>query len=127
MRTIQRATVVAATVFGILLAPVGLAVAHASTGDTDAGAGGLLSNLSGRNSSGHANLCGTGKVAVLKERNCFTEDTGRGPGGGDVAGPSGGTLSNLLFARNASGHSNNCGNETVSVLSRTTCVTVDHR
>ncbi|MDA0565699.1 hypothetical protein LG943_15440 [Streptomonospora sp. S1-112] len=125
MRTIQRFTVVAATVFGILATPAGVALAHASTGDTDAGAGGLLSNLSGRNSSGHANLCGTGKVAVLKERECFTHDTGNGPGG-DVAGPSGGTLSNLLFARNASGHSNNCGNETVAVLSRTTCVTVDH-
>ncbi|MCF2436903.1 hypothetical protein LV779_34095 [Streptomyces thinghirensis] len=43
--------------------------------------------------------------------------------GRNQAGPSGGVLSNLLFARNASGHSNNCGNETVSVMSRTTCVT----
>jgi hypothetical protein len=83
----------------------------------------VLSNLSGRNSSGHANLCGTGKVALFKERTCVTEDDGTG--GGDQAGPSGGVLSNLLFARNASGHSNNCGNETVAVFSRTTCVTVD--
>ncbi|MFJ3446085.1 hypothetical protein ACIPM2_33490, partial [Streptomyces sp. NPDC086081] len=39
-----------------------------SSDDGDAGAGGVLSNLSGRNSSGHANLCGTGKVALFKER-----------------------------------------------------------
>ncbi|WP_253195089.1 hypothetical protein [Streptomyces sp. MP131-18] len=101
--------------------PLGLAAAQAA--DADAGSGGLLSNLSGRNSSGHANLCGTGKLSILKERTCFTYGSG-GPTG-DAAGPSGGILSNLLFARNASGHSNNCGNETVSVLSRTTCVTVD--
>ncbi|GAB3207119.1 hypothetical protein ACQEU5_11030 [Marinactinospora thermotolerans] len=124
MQTMRRIAVVAATVAGIMAAPVGLAVAAADTGDYDAGSGGLLSNLSGRNSSGHANLCGTGKVAILKERTCVSED--HGSGGGDVAGPSGGTLSNLLFARNASGHSNNCGNETVSVMSRTTCITVQY-
>ncbi len=118
----RRIAVVASTVGMVLTAPMGLATAHA--GDSDAGPGGLLSNLSGRNSSGHANLCGTGKVALFKDRTCVSEDTGE-HSGGDQAGPSGGILSNLLFARNASGHSNNCGNETVSVMSRTTCVTVD--
>ncbi|TDC23577.1 hypothetical protein E1265_12320 [Streptomyces sp. 8K308] len=106
----------------LLAAPVGMATAQAA--DSDAGSGGLLSNLSGGNSSGHANLCGTGKLALLKDRTCVTVDDGTVSG--DQAGPSGGLLSNLLFARNASGHSNNCGNETVSVLSRTTCVTVDN-
>jgi hypothetical protein len=118
----RRIAVVASMVGMLMGVPAGLATAHA--GDGDAGAGGVLSNLSGRNSSGHANLCGTGKLAFLKERTCVAEDNGKG--GGDQAGPSGGVLSNLLFARNASGHSNNCGNETVAVLSRTTCVTVDN-
>ncbi|MFE6521309.1 hypothetical protein [Streptomyces sp. NPDC057794] len=117
----RRMAVVASLVGMLMAVPAGMATAHA--GDGDAGAGGVLSNLSGRNSSGHANLCGTGKVALFKERTCVTEDDGRG--GGDQAGPSGGVLSNLLFARNASGHSNNCGNETVAVFSRTTCVTAD--
>ncbi|WP_165984434.1 hypothetical protein [Streptomyces sp. YIM 98790] len=113
---------VAASAAAILLAlPAGTATAL--DGDSDTGVGGLLSNLSGRNSSGHANLCGTGKLGLLKELTCVTEDTGHG--GGDHAGPVGGLLSNLLFARNASGHSNNCGNETVAILTRTTCVTVD--
>jgi hypothetical protein len=118
----RRMAVVASVVGMMLAAPAGVATAYA--GDSDAGPGGVLSNLSGRNSSGHANLCGTGKVALLKDRTCLSEDTGKGSGG-DQAGPSGGVLSNLVFARNASGHSNNCGNETVSVMSRTTCVTVD--
>lgn len=118
---VRRIAVVTSMVGAVLTASV--SVAAAQTGDSDAGPGGLLSNLSGRNSSGHANLCGTGKVALFKDRTCLAEDTGQG--GGDQAGPSGGILSNLLFARNASGHSNNCGNETVSVMSRTTCVTVD--
>ncbi|MFJ8668948.1 hypothetical protein [Streptomyces sp. NPDC093600] len=118
----RRIAVVASMVGVVLTAPVCMAAAHA--GDSDAGPGGVLSNLSGRNSSGHANLCGTGKVALFKDRTCISEDTG-GRSGGDQAGPSGGILSNLVFARNASGHSNNCGNETVSVMSRTTCVTVD--
>ncbi|MEZ3181753.1 hypothetical protein KYY02_24655 [Streptomyces pimonensis] len=122
MNSARRMTVVASVVGMMLAAPVGMATAHA--GDSDAGPGGVLSNLSGRNSSGHANLCGTGKVALLKDRTCVSEDAGKGSGG-DQAGPSGGVLSNLVFARNASGHSNNCGNETVSVMSRTTCVTVD--
>ncbi|GAA2240921.1 hypothetical protein GCM10010145_03450 [Streptomyces ruber] len=117
-----RRIAVVGSIVGLLVAvPSGLATAHA--GDGEAGAGGVLSNLAGRNSSGHADLCGTGKVALLKDRACVSEDDGGA--GGDQAGPSGGVLSNLLFARNASGHSNNCGNETVSVLSRTTCVTVD--
>ncbi|MGC9377064.1 hypothetical protein [Streptomyces sp. MH13] len=119
---VRRIAVVASLVGAVLATPVSVAAAHA--GDSDGGPGGVLSNLSGRNSSGHANLCGTGKVALLKDRTCLSEDTSRG-GGGDQAGASGGVLSNLLFARNASGHSNNCGNETVSVMSRTTCVTVD--
>ncbi|MFD5007735.1 hypothetical protein ACFWMV_33105 [Streptomyces mutabilis] len=118
----RRIAVVASMVGMVLATPVG--VVEAQAGDRDAGPGGVLSNLSGRNSSGHANLCGTGKVALFKDRTCLSEDTGES-GGGDQAGPSGGLLSNLLFARNASGHSNNCGNETVSVMSRTTCVTVD--
>ncbi|WP_344630117.1 hypothetical protein [Streptomyces glaucosporus] len=122
MSGVRGIAVIASVVGMMLVAPVGTAAAHA--GDSDAGPGGVLSNLSGRNSSGHANLCGTGKVALFKDRTCVTEDTGKGSGG-DQAGPSGGILSNLLFARNASGHSNNCGNETVSVMSRTTCVTVD--
>ncbi|MGI5165759.1 hypothetical protein ACQEU3_15500 [Spirillospora sp. CA-253888] len=109
----------------MMAAPAGLALTLAYAGDGDGGPGGVLSNLTGRNSSGHANLCGTGKLAILKERTCVTEDTGDGGKGGDYVGRSGGTLSNLLFARNASGHSNNCGNETVSVMSTTTCVTVD--
>ncbi|RKN45874.1 hypothetical protein [Streptomyces hoynatensis] len=113
--------VVASTVGLLLALPAGMTTAAAA--DADAGAGGVLSNLSGRNSAGHSNLCGTGKLALLKERTCVSEDTGEGAG--DVSGPSGGLLSNLLFARNASGHSNNCGNETVAVLTRTTCVTVD--
>ncbi|GAA2454422.1 hypothetical protein [Streptomyces glaucus] len=118
----RRIAVMASMVGMLMAAPAGMATAHAADGD--AGAGGVLSNLSGRNSSGHANLCGTGKLALFKERTCVTKDHGNG--GGDVAGPSGGVLSNLLFARNASGHSNNCGNETVAVFSRTTCITVDH-
>ncbi|MEV5432592.1 hypothetical protein [Streptomyces sp. NPDC052701] len=118
----RRVAVVTSVVGMVLAAPVGVATAHAA--DSDAGPGGVLSNLSGRNSSGHANLCGTGKVALFKDRTCVAEDTGQSSGG-DQAGPSGGILSNLLFARNASGHSNNCGNETVAVMSRTTCVTVD--
>ncbi|CAL9468865.1 hypothetical protein SUDANB6_02794 [Streptomyces sp. enrichment culture] len=109
---------------GMLMA-ASAGMASAQGGDVDGGPGGLLSNVSGRNSSGHANLCGTGKVAVLKERTCVTKDGGH-QGGGDQVGPSGGILSNLVFARNASGHSNNCGNETVSVMSRTTCVVVQH-
>src|ERR671915_494364 len=84
----------------LLAAPLGSAAAHG--GDSDAGTGGLLSNVSGRNSSGHANLCGTGKLALLKERTCLTDDQSTGAGG-DVAGHSCGVLSNLLFARNASG------------------------
>ncbi|GAB2878747.1 hypothetical protein GCM10027074_53760 [Streptomyces deserti] len=117
-----RRIAVVASMMGLLMAvPAGLGTAHA--GDGDAGAGGVLSNVSGRNSSGHANLCGTGKLALFKERTCVTEDNGQG--GGDQAGPSGGVLSDLLFARNASGHSNNCGNETVAMFSKTTCVTVD--
>ncbi|WP_049557609.1 hypothetical protein [Nonomuraea sp. SBT364] len=123
MQTLRKIVVVAAAVAGVMATPVGIGAAGAHTGDRDGGTGGLLSNVSGRNSSGHANLCGTGKLSLLKERTCVTEDRHH-PGGGDVAGPSGGVLSNLLFARNASGHSNNCGNETVSILSRTTCVTV---
>ncbi|WP_093797072.1 hypothetical protein [Streptomyces sp. Wb2n-11] len=122
MSTLQRIAVVMGATGLILATPLGVAAAH--TGDGDAGTGGVLSNLSGRNSSGHANLCGTGKVALFKERTCVAHD-GNKAGGGDYAGPSGGVLSNLLFARNASGHSNNCGNETVSAFSRTTCVTVD--
>ncbi|AJP02670.1 hypothetical protein ACFY4K_26370 [Streptomyces leeuwenhoekii] len=110
------------SVTGMLMA-ASAGIASAQGGDSDGGPGGLLSNVSGRNSSGHANLCGTGKLALLKDRTCVTEDEGKG--GGDRVGPSGGVLSNLVFARNASGHSNNCGNETVSVMSRTTCVTVD--
>ncbi|MCZ9346590.1 hypothetical protein NGM37_53685, partial [Streptomyces sp. TRM76130] len=51
--------------------------ASAQSGDGDAGAGGVLSNVSGRNSSGHANLCGTGKVALFKERTCVTKDGGK--------------------------------------------------
>ncbi|CAL9483137.1 hypothetical protein SUDANB58_03096 [Streptomyces sp. enrichment culture] len=112
------------SVAGMLMA-ASAGLASAQGGDIDGGPGGLLSNVSGRNSSGHANLCGTGKLAVLKERTCVTEDRGH-RGGGDQVGPSGGILSNLVFARNASGHSNNCGNETVSVMSRTTCVVVQH-
>jgi hypothetical protein len=121
MKTMRRITVTALTAGLLMGVPAGVASAH--SGDRDAGPGGVLSNLSGRNSSGHANLCGTGKLSVLKERTCRTEDGHKG--GGDETGPSGGVLSNLLFARNASGHSNNCGNETVSVMSRTTCVTVE--
>ncbi|RBQ21952.1 hypothetical protein DP939_04585 [Spongiactinospora rosea] len=108
-----------AAVAAIVTAPAGAALA--GTGDHDGGPGGLLSNVSGRNSSGHANLCGTGKIALLKDRTCVTKDGHHH--GGDLTGPSGGTLSNLLFARNASGHGNNCGNETIAVVSRTTCVT----
>ncbi|MGK4906238.1 hypothetical protein [Streptomyces albus] len=122
MNGARRLAVVASAVGMLMAVPAGMASAHG--GDSDAGPGGVLSNLSGRNSSGHANLCGTGKLALFKDRTCVAADTGKG-GGGDQAGPSGGVLSNLLFARNASGHSNNCGNETVAVLSRTTCVTVD--
>ncbi|MBF8189549.1 hypothetical protein ITP53_28205 [Nonomuraea sp. K274] len=124
MQTIRRFAVIAAAVAGIMMSPAAITVAGAHAGDTDGGPGGLLSNVSGRNSSGHANLCGSGKLAVLKERTCVTKDLGRRGKGGDHTGPSGGVLSNLLFARNASGHSNNCGNETISVMSRTTCVTV---
>lgn len=126
MQTMRKIAVVAAAVAGMLAAPVGISAAHAG-GDRDGGPGGLLSNVAGRNSSGHANLCGTGKLAILKERTCVTKDLshhGKHHKHGDEVGPSGGVLSNLLFARNASGHSNNCGNETVSVLSRTTCITV---
>jgi hypothetical protein len=122
MQTIRRIGVVAAAVATVMVTSAGFAMATPKPGDRDAGPGGLLSNVSGRNSSGHANLCGTGKVAVLKERTCVTKDQHPGQGG-DVSGPSGGVLSNLVFARNASGHSNNCGNETVSVVSRTTCIT----
>ncbi|KAB2350224.1 hypothetical protein [Actinomadura rudentiformis] len=125
MHTIRRVAVLAATAGWVLAAPVGAAMASPGSGDGDGGAGGLLSNLSGRNSSGHANLCGTGKVSVLKDRTCVTTDKHGAHKEGDHAGPSGGVLSNLLFARNASGHSNNCGNETVSVLSQTTCITKD--
>ncbi len=121
MRIARRFAVVTGIACAMAGGPLGAAAAQAA--DADAGAGGLLSNLSGRNSSGHANLCGAGKLSILKERTGFTYGSG-GPAG-DVAGPGGGILSNLLFARNASGHSNNCGNETVSVLSRTTCITVD--
>ncbi|MEU0738701.1 hypothetical protein [Streptomyces sp. NPDC006134] len=113
-----------ASVAGMLMA-ASAGMASAQGGDRDGGPGGLLSNVSGRNSSGHANLCGTGKLALFKDRTCVTKDGGH-KGGGDRVGPSGGILSNLVFARNASGHSNNCGNETVSVMSRTTCVTVEH-
>ncbi|MGK5631997.1 hypothetical protein [Streptomyces sp. URMC 123] len=117
----QRIAVVIAA--AVVAAPLGMSAAQA--GDRDGGPGGVLSNVSGRNSSGHANLCGTGKVALLKDRTCKSYDgNGRGHDG-DHSGPAGGVLSNLLFARNASGHSNNCGNETVAVLTRTTCVTVD--
>lgn len=118
----RRFTAVASMVGLMMAATAG--VASAQGGDSDAGPGGVLSNVSGRNSSGHANLCGTGKLALFKERTCVTKDGGHK--GGDQVGRSGGVLSNLLFARNASGHSNNCGNETVSVMSRTTCVTVEH-
>ncbi|CAL9407661.1 hypothetical protein SUDANB145_01593 [Streptomyces sp. enrichment culture] len=117
----RRMAAVTSIVGMLMAAPAGMATAHA--GDGDAGPGGVLSNVTGRNSSGHANLCGTGKVALFKERTCVTEDGGKG--GGDQVGPSGGVLSNLVFARNASGHSNNCGNETVAVFSRTTCVTTE--
>ncbi|MFI7706582.1 hypothetical protein [Nonomuraea sp. NPDC049480] len=104
---------------------MGIATAGAHAGDDDGGTGGLLSNISGRNSSGHANLCGTGKLSLLKERTCVTINEHAPGDAGDSSGSSGGILSNLLFARNASGHSNNCGNETLSLLSRTTCITVD--
>ncbi|MEU2562103.1 hypothetical protein ABZ626_22605 [Streptomyces longispororuber] len=123
MHVMRRVAVVVSVVGLLVTAPMGLAAAH--SGDADAGAGGLLSNVSGRNSSGHANLCGTGKVSLLKDRTCLTHSERAGASSGDHVGPSGGVLSNLLFARNASGHSNNCGNETVAVLTRTTCVTVD--
>ncbi|WP_220039754.1 hypothetical protein [Nonomuraea aridisoli] len=119
----RRFAVIAAAAAGLMLAPAGITAASAHSGDRDGGPGGLLSNVSGRNSSGHANLCGTGKLAILKERTCVTKHNGHAKGG-DYVGPSGGVLSNLLFARNASGHSNNCGNETISLMSRTTCVTV---
>jgi hypothetical protein len=122
MYSARRMAVVASMVGMLMAVPAGMTTAQA--GDGDAGAGGVLSNVSGRNSSGHANLCGTGKLALFKDRTCVAKDNGKG--GGDKAGPSGGVLSNLLFARNASGHSNNCGNETVAVFSRTTCVTVDN-
>ncbi len=124
MQTIRRIAVITAAMAAITAAPAGITSASAGTGDRDAGPGGLLSNISGRNSSGHANLCGTGKLALFKERTCITEDRHHPGGGGDITGPSGGVLSNLLFARNASGHSNNCGNETISIMSRTTCITV---
>ncbi|MGW0482158.1 hypothetical protein [Nonomuraea sp. NPDC003214] len=124
MQTLKKIVVVAAAVAGVMATPAAVGAAAAHTGDRDGGPGGLLSNVSGRNSSGHANLCGTGKLALLKERTCISEDRHHPGRGGDVAGPSGGILSNLIFARNASGHSNNCGNETISIMSRTTCVTV---
>ncbi|GHE36239.1 hypothetical protein GCM10018785_02450 [Streptomyces longispororuber] len=123
MHVMRRVAVVVSVVGLLVTAPMGMAAAHG--GDGDAGAGGLLSNVSGRNSSGHANLCGTGKLSLLKDRTCLTRSARADASSGDHVGPSGGVLSNLLFARNASGHSNNCGNETVSVLTRTTCVTVD--
>jgi hypothetical protein len=124
MQTIRKIFVVAAAVAGIMTASAGIGTAGAEASDRDAGPGGLLSNISGRNSSGHANLCGTGKLSLFKERTCIAKDRHNPGKGGDVAGASGGILSNLLFARNASGHSNNCGNETISIMSRTTCVTV---
>jgi hypothetical protein len=122
MYGVRRIAVVASMAGMLMTAPFGLVTAHA--GDGDAGAGGVLSNVSGRNSSGHANLCGAGKLALFKERTCVTHDDNSGRDG-DQSGPAGGVLSNVLFARNATGHSNNCGNETVSVLSKTTCITVD--
>ncbi|NGO14503.1 hypothetical protein G5C60_44670 [Streptomyces sp. HC44] len=122
MYGVRRIAVVASLAGMLMAAPLGMAAAQG--GDGDAGAGGLLSNVAGRNSSGHANLCGAGNLALLKKNTCETYDEHKG-GGGDQAGPSGGVLSNVFYARNASGHSNNCGNETVSVLSETSCVAVD--
>ncbi len=51
-------------------APLGAAAARAG----DAGTGGVLPNLSGRNSSGHANLCGNEAVPVFSKTTCVTVD-----------------------------------------------------
>ncbi|MFI7615787.1 hypothetical protein ACIBP6_31650 [Nonomuraea terrae] len=54
------------------------------------------------------------RFAVIAAAGAHTAGRDGGPGG---------VLSKLLFARDASGHGDNCGNDTISVMSRTTCVT----
>ncbi|MEU1132330.1 hypothetical protein ABZ383_21115 [Streptomyces sp. NPDC005900] len=104
------------------LAGMLMAGSAAYAADQDAGPGGLLSNLEGRNASGHANDCGTADT-VLSDYTCVArhKDASR-THKGDQTGASGGILSNVL-SRNASGHSNVCGTGLVTVLSRITCVT----
>ncbi|KNB53949.1 hypothetical protein [Streptomyces caatingaensis] len=118
MGALKRFAVLSGLAVAVLASPAGIGAASADT--IDLGAGGLLSNIDGRNSSGHANLCGTGRVSVLDERTCVTRH-GSHHGGHRLTGPSGGLLSNI-DSRNASGDSNNCGSDTVGVLNRTTCV-----
>lgn len=121
MSLVQRITVITATV--MVAGPLSMSAAHASDGDS--GPGGVLSNLAGRNSSGHANLCGTGQAGSPE-----------GPDLQDIR-QEGATMVTtrdhpvvaccLTCCTPAMPrcHSNNCGNEAVSALSKTTCVVVD--
>ncbi|MFI9248750.1 hypothetical protein [Streptomyces sp. NPDC053069] len=106
----------------VLASPASIAAASADT--IDLGAGGLLSNIDGRNASAHSNLCGASRVGLLSDRTCVTryDSHHRHDNDRQVTGPSGGLLSNT-DSRNASGFSNNCGTDTIGVLNHTTCVT----
>ncbi|WP_030948069.1 hypothetical protein [Streptomyces sp. NRRL S-646] len=54
----------------VLASPACLGAASADT--IDLGAGGLLSNISGKNASAHSNLCGANRVGLLNDRTCVT-------------------------------------------------------
>ncbi|MEV4431892.1 hypothetical protein [Streptomyces sp. NPDC049585] len=122
MASFKRFAVLSGMAVAILASPVCIGAASADT--IDQGAGGLLSNIGSRNTAGHSNLCGAGRVSLLNDRTCVARYDSHHRHGDNrqVTGPSGGLLSNI-DSRNASGFSNNCGTDTIGVLNHTTCVT----
>ncbi|MEU7137650.1 hypothetical protein [Streptomyces sp. NPDC046261] len=119
MSALKRFAVLSSMAAAILVSPAGIGAASADT--IDAGAGGMLSNILGKNSSGHSNLCGANRMGLLNERTCVNRHASHHGDDHQVTGPSGGLLSNI-DSRNASGNSNNCGTETVGILNHTTCI-----
>ncbi|WP_269858808.1 hypothetical protein [Streptomyces sp. RPT161] len=118
----KRFAVLSGVLVAVLASPACIGAASADT--IDLGTGGLLSNISGKNSSTHSNLCGANRVGLLNDRTCVVryDSHNRHDKDRQVTGPSGGLLSNI-DSRNTSGFSNNCGTETVGILNHTTCVT----